>query len=203
MDRRRVVFIIKLLVSRGILGLIYGKVLGREGGEQLATVLAGVSWSWLGAAALMQLGAIGVSVLRWDRLLVGQGIRAPLRHLVGSFMIGRFFGAFTPGGWTGLNGYRLYDIATHTGKTARSTAAIGIEMVLGQLALSVVVVAGSVFGLELIGLQGLLLVDGFFVSLIVVAVVLISKPGLFVAIAARLPATIRSRLQTTLDAIFA
>ena len=32
----------------------------------------------------------------------------------------------------------------------------GIEMVLGQLALSAVVVAGSIFGLELIGLQGVL-----------------------------------------------
>jgi len=203
MDRRRVVFIIKLLVSVGIVAYIYREVLGREGGDDLGAVLADASWGWVVGAAVAQLCAIATSVLRWDRLLVGQGIRAPKRHLVGSFMIGRFFGAFTLGGWTGLNGYRLYDIATQTGKTARSAAAIGIEMILGVLALSAVVVVGSIYGLELIGVSGLIIVDGFFIALMVVAITLISRPRLFVAIAARLPGGVRTRLQTTLDAIFA
>jgi uncharacterized membrane protein YbhN (UPF0104 family) len=159
-----------------------------------------MSWPWLLAAAAMQLSAIAASILRWDRLLVGQGIHAPKRHLTGSFMIGRFFGAFTPGGWTGLNGYRLYDIAVQTGKTARSTAAIGIEMILGKLAFALVVVAGSIFGLEVIGARGVLLVDSFFLALIVLAIVLISRPILFRKLGAVLPHAVRSRLQTTIDA---
>ena len=64
-------------------------------------------------------------------------------------MIGRFFGAFTPGGWTGLRRYRIYDIATQTGKTARATATIGIEMVLGKLAFGAWSIVGSLFGLAL------------------------------------------------------
>jgi uncharacterized membrane protein YbhN (UPF0104 family) len=151
----------------------------------------------------MQLCAIACSVYRWERLLVGQGIHAPRRHLVGSFMIGRFFGAFTPGGWTGLSGYRIYDIAKHTGKTARSAAAIGVEIVLGQLAFGAVVIAGSIFGLEVIGAQGVILVDLFFVGLIVAAVLLISRPALFRKLGELAPGFVRARLQTTLDAVCA
>jgi hypothetical protein len=118
-------------------------------------------------------------------------------------MIGRFFGAFTPGGWTGLGGYRIYDIAKHTGKTARSAASIGVEMLLGQLAFGAVVIAGSLFGIEVIGLRGVILVDLFFAGLIAAAILLISKPALFRKLAALTPGFVRSRLQTSLDAVCA
>ncbi len=202
-EKRRLIFWAKLAISAGIITWIVFKVVHREGAEDLWARLSQLSWGWIAVAALMQLCAVGTSVLRWDRLLAGQGIFAPLPHLVGSFMVGRFFGAFTPGGWTGLNGYRLYDIAKHTGKAARSTAAIGIEMVLGYLAFSVVVIIGSVFGLEVIGSRGVLTVDGFFLLLIGTAIALISRPGLFRILASRLPRAFRGRLQTTVDAVCA
>jgi hypothetical protein len=85
---------------------------------------------------------------------VGQGIRASWRFLIGSIMIARFWGAFTPGGFTGFGGWRIYDVAKHTGKTARATATIGVEMILGQLAFGVVVMGASVFGARFIGLGG-------------------------------------------------
>jgi hypothetical protein len=84
--------------------------------------------------------------VRWQRLLVGQGIHAPWRFLGSSFMIARFWGAFTPGGFTGFGGWRIFDIADRTGKFARASAVIGVEMILGQLAFGVVVMLGSVFG---------------------------------------------------------
>jgi len=203
MNRKRLVFLAKLVFSVVVAGLIYGKVLSREGGAELWAHVADLSWGWLVAAALMQLCAIGCSVYRWERLLVGQGLHAPWRHLIGSFMIGRFFGAFTPGGWTGLGGYRIYDIAKHTGKTARATATIGVEMLLGQLAFGAVVIAGSLFGLEVIGLRGVILVDAFFIGLIGAAILLISQPALFRRLGALAPGFLRARLQTTLDAVCA
>ena len=201
--RRFLVFLVKLSISLGIVWAIVNKIGSREGIDELGARLSDISWPWIAAAALAQLSAIGCSLVRWDRLLVGQGIHAPYRHLLGTFMIGRFFGAFTPGGWTGLNAYRIYDIATHTGKTARSTAAIGIEMVLGQLAFGAVVIAGSIFGLSIIGLEGVLMVDAFFVVLITAAVVLISKPALFRLLGQFLPAQFRPKLQTAVDAVCA
>lgn len=203
MNRKRLIFFAKLAISCAIVAIIYSKVVSREGAGELGTRLSQMSWPWILAAAAMQVVAILASVLRWDRLLVGQGIRAPFRHLLGSFMIGRFFGAFTPGGWTGLNGYRLYDIAVQTGKTARSAATIGTEMVLGQLSFGAVVVAGSVFGLEVLGTQGVILVDLFFVALIAAGIVLLSRPALFRKLGALLPTAFQARLQTTIDAVCA
>ena len=203
MNRKRILFLLKLVFSVAIAAFIYGKVVSRDGAAELWLQLSNLSWGWLCAAFAMQLAAVACSVLRWNKLLVGQGIKAPLRHLAGSFMIGRFFGEFAPGGWTGLNGYRLYDIAKHTGKVARSTASIGIEMVLGWLAFGVIVVGGSVFGMRFFGGLGLLLVDAAFIGLMAVAVALVSRPRLFRTLAARLPAAVAGKLGTTIDAVCA
>ena len=202
MNRKRLVLSAKILFSVTAVGLIYSGVLGREGGDRLGDVLAKLSWGWVAAAACMQLSAIALAVIRWDLLLQGQGIKAPMRHLVGSFFVGRFFGAFTPGG-IGLQGYRLYDVAHHSKKPARATASIGIEMVLGNLSFAAVVVAGSVFGARFLGTQGVLLVNGFFLSLISVAVLVLTRPTLFRLVAARLPNALQQRIQTTVDAVCA
>jgi arylsulfatase A-like enzyme len=200
MNKKRVVFIAKLVVSLGIMIALYSKVIARQGAADLWHHISNLTWSWIVFGLAMQLCAIACSVVRWQRLLVGQGIHAPFRHLIGSFMIGRFFGEFAPGGWTGLNGYRIYDISKHTGKIARATASIGIEMVLGWLAFGAVVIGGSFFGVRFIGVQGVLLVDAFFLSLIVTAIALVSKPALFRVLAARMPAQIAGKLRTTVDA---
>jgi arylsulfatase A-like enzyme/uncharacterized membrane protein YbhN (UPF0104 family) len=201
-NRKRWIFLAKLAVSVGIIVWIVRRIVLREGAGELWQRISDLHWSWIALAALMQIAAVFCATVRWDLLLSGQGIRAPFRHLLGSFMIGRFFGAFTPAG-LGLQGYKLYDIATQTGKVARATAQVGIEMVLGWLGFGAVVVAGSLFGLRFLGARGLLLVDGFFLGLVVLAVVLITRPALFRIIAARLPGAFRSRLQTTIDAVCA
>lgn len=201
--KRKLVFAAKLAFSLGMLVVIYSKVVGRDGAEDLFARLADLSWGWVAAAVLMQLTAIGFSTVRWQRLLVGQGIHAPWRFLIGSIMIARFWGAFTPGGFTGFGGWRIYDVAKHTGKTARATATIGVEMILGQLAFGVVVMAGSIFGLRFIGMEGVILVNAFFVALIAVGLLLLAKPHLFRLLAKFLPGGVRARVQTLVDAVCA
>lgn len=196
-------FFAKLAISAGIVAFLYTKVIARDGTAELWRHLQNLSWSWVAVGIVMQLLAVTCSIVRWQRLLVGQGIHAPYRHLIGSFMIGRFFGEFAPGGWTGLNGYRLYDIAKHTGKLARATASIGIEMVLGWLSFGAVVVGGSLYGLGFIGVKGVLLVDTFFLGLMVVAAALVAKPALFRFIAQYAPKQIEGKLRTTVDAVCA
>ena len=203
MPRSRVLFLAKLLVSLGLLGAVYWKLLSHDGSAELWRRLSSLSPRWLAFGFGMQAAAVGCSVLRWQRLLTGQGIHAPLRHLAGSFLIGRFFGELAPGGWTGLHGYRLYDIAKHTGKLARAAASIGIEMVLGWLSFGAVVVAGSLYGVRFIGVGGVLLVDAFFIALMALALSLVSRPRLFRALAERFPGTLARRLRTTTDAVCA
>jgi uncharacterized membrane protein YbhN (UPF0104 family) len=112
--KKRLWFLVKLGISAGILYLIFQKVWGKQDTGALLTHLSELRWPWVAASALSLCTAISCSLVRWQRLLVGQGIHAPWRHLFGTFMIGRFFGAVTPGG-VGLGGYRIYDVSKHSG----------------------------------------------------------------------------------------
>ncbi|UCH29251.1 MAG: sulfatase-like hydrolase/transferase [Myxococcales bacterium] len=201
--KRIALFVAKLAFSVGMLVIIFRKVLRRDGAEDLLGRLTDLHWGWVIAAVLMQLIAIGFSTVRWQRLLVGQGIFAKWRFLAGSIMIARFWGAFTPGGFTGFGGWRIYDVAKHTGKTARATATIGVEMILGQLAFGVVVMAGSLFGMRFIGTDGVLLVNAVFLSIIVVGLAFLAQPQLFLFFTRFVPEGIRVRVQTLIDAVAA
>ncbi|MGD8607344.1 MAG: sulfatase-like hydrolase/transferase [Myxococcales bacterium] len=200
-SKRIGLFVLKLAFSIGMLVFIFRKVLRRDGAEDLLSRLSDLHWGWVAAAVLMQLVAIGFSTVRWQRLLVGQGIFARWRFLGGSIMIARFGGAFTPGGFTGFGGWRIYDIAKHTGKTARATATIGVEMILGQLAFGVVVMMGSIFGMRFIGTDGVLLVNAVFLAIIVVGLAFLAQPQLFLFFTRFLPEGIRARIQTLVDAV--
>ena len=199
--KRVVGFVLKLVFSVGMLAFIFQKVLRRDGAEDLFARLSDLSWGWVAAAVAMQLIAIGFSTVRWQRLLVGQGIFASWRFLGGSIMIARFFGAFTPGGFTGFGGWRIYDVAKHTGKTARATATIGVEMILGQLAFGVVVMLGSLYGMRFIGTDGVLLVNAVFLGIIVVGLAFLAQPQLFLFFTRFAPQGIRARVQTLVDAV--
>ena len=199
--KRIALFALKLVFSVGMLAFIFRKVLRRDGAEELLGRLSELHWGWVVAAVLMQLIAIGFSTVRWQRLLVGQGIFAKWRFLAGSIMIARFWGAFTPGGFTGFGGWRIYDVAKHTGKAARATATIGVEMILGQLAFGVVVMLGSIFGMRFIGTDGVLLVNAVFLSIIVVGLAFLAQPQLFLFFTRFVPEGIRVRVQTLIDAV--
>lgn len=200
--KKGLLFFLKLAFSVGMLWVIFRKVLKRDGAEGLGERIADLSWGWIAAAIAMQLIAIGFATLRWRTLLGGQGIRPSWRFLGGSIFIARFWGAFTPGGFTGFGGWRIYDVAKHTGKTARAAATIGVEVFLGQMALGVVIIAGSLlYGHRFIGTNGVLIVSGFFVAVIAVAMTVLAKPGLFLWAARFLPAPVRNRVQTLVVAI--
>lgn len=200
--KRTLLTILKLALSLAILGEIYRRVLLRDGAEEILGHLGRLHWAWFALAVCMQLVAIGFGIARWKLLLRAQGLRAPVGFLTSSWMIGRFWGAVTPGG-LGLDGWRLYDTAKQTGKVARATAVAGVEKVLGQLAFGMVVMAGSLFGLQFIGWQGVLLVNGFFATIVTAGLLLLSRPGLFRSAERLLPARIRPRLATLIEAVFA
>ncbi|HEY6880473.1 MAG TPA: sulfatase-like hydrolase/transferase [Polyangiales bacterium] len=200
--KKQLWFALKCLVSAGIIYLIFQKIWQRQDADKLVEHLRELRWGWVAAAALSLLTAITCGITRWNRLLAGQGIHAPIRHLIGTFMIGRFFGAVTPGG-LGLGGYRVYDIAKFTGKTARSVASVGIEMVLGNLAVGLVALISCTFGMRYIGEGGLALAAVSFGGLIAVTFTVLWKPRLVRLLSERLPAAARQRAQNMVDAVCA
>ncbi|MCB9709376.1 MAG: sulfatase-like hydrolase/transferase [Myxococcales bacterium] len=201
--KKRLILILKVVFSLLMLWVIVRKVVARDGAGTLAERLWELSWAWFAMAVGMMLCAVICSVVRWQRLLNGQGIRAPWSFLGPSFLIARFFGAFTPGGFTGLGGWRIYDITKHTGKAARATATIGVEMVLGQLAFGVVVMVASVYGLRFLGLSGVLLINAVFLGVMVAGITLLARPDVFRWLSRALPGGLRVRIHSLLEAVCA
>ncbi len=200
--KKLLLVLLKVGFSVAMLYYVFAKIMGRDGADEFVSRLGEISVGWWVLAATMQLVAIGFAVVRWRLLLQGQGILAPWRWLIGSFFIGRFWGAFTPGG-LGLDGWRLFDTAARTKKLARATAVTGVEKVLGQLAFGMVVMGGSIWGLTFLGTQGVLLVNAFFVVLVTVGLTLLAKPQLFRLAARVLPHSVQVRVQTLVDAVCA
>lgn len=187
-----------------MLGVIYRHVVHR-GSAHVMEPLWSLQWGWVVAAVAMQLCAVSCAALRWRVLLKGQGIHPSGRFLFVSILIARFWGAFTPGGFTGFGGWRIYDVARHTGKTARAAATIGVEVVLGQMAFGLVVMASSVFGFRYIGWSGVLLVNVLFSAVIVTGLTLLARPAIFrwVADAVPSPAAVKTRVRSLVDAVCA
>ncbi|MGE0790802.1 MAG: sulfatase-like hydrolase/transferase [Sandaracinaceae bacterium] len=193
---------LKIAVSAAGLYLVYGAAMGRDGMSELRERIGNLSWGWFVAAMAMQTTAIGFAIVRWRFLLGGQGIKAGYSFLAPSFMIGRFWGAFTPGG-LGLDGWRLFDVATRTKKNARAVTVTVVEKILGQLAFGLVVMGGSVWGLSLMGVSGVLLVNGFFVVLVAVGLTFLARPKLFLPLFRVFPKQIRPRMRTLMEAVTA
>jgi arylsulfatase A-like enzyme/uncharacterized membrane protein YbhN (UPF0104 family) len=106
--------------------------------DEVRAIDLGHFWPWILFAIAVKLAGVASSILRWNLLLKGQGIFLPFRHLITAFLTGRFFGVFLPG-TLGLDGYRLFDTAKHTGKVVESTTVIAIEKLIGFIALTFLV----------------------------------------------------------------
>jgi arylsulfatase A-like enzyme/uncharacterized membrane protein YbhN (UPF0104 family) len=193
---------LKVVLSILVLFEIYRRTFAREGAEEALARLGALRWEWFAAAVAMQLLAISCGVVRWRVLLLGQGMRTSWGFLGTSWMIGRFWGAVTPGG-LGLDGWRLYETTRYSGKLARATALAGVEKILGQLGFGIVVLFGSVFGLEFIGVEGLVLVNGFFLVLVAAGMTLLARPHVFRRLASVLPARVQPRVATLVEAVCA
>jgi len=199
--KKRVLFLGKLLIAALILTWIFRKVfLGQDMGK-LWTHLSELSWPLVSMCALCFGVAIAANVVRWRGLLKGQGIHAPWSYLASTFMIARFFGA--AGGAFGLSGFRLYDLATRTGKTARAAATIGVELLSGMLAMGAISLFSCVYGMRYVGSAGVALLVAGFASLVLVTGTILARPRVVRVVAARLPRAAAQRVQTLVEAVCA
>ena len=210
-------WIIKFAVTIGLFVLLFKpEVFGLPAGrffqvkisdllDELRGLSVGRFTVFILCAFVVKASGMFASVLRWDLLLKGQHIRAPLGHLIGSFLVGRFFGAFLPS-TVGLDVYRTYDIAYHSKRVAKSVAVIVVEKVIGFFALSLLVVITLPFGVEIMGpgLLGPLFV--VFLFPVGVSFALLMRPDLFRGLLKlRLPGgeRVRSKLESAVNSVTA
>jgi arylsulfatase A-like enzyme/uncharacterized membrane protein YbhN (UPF0104 family) len=180
----------KLLFSTGLVALILHHLLAD--GKILSIVEQGIQISalWITLAFAVKAVGMGCTVWRWKVLLEGQGFKIPLRHLVESFLIGRFIGSFSPG-TSGLDGYRIYDISRYTGMVARSVSVIFVEkligfFVLGTLLLLSVPVGARLFTSRAVDTSALVAMGVLFSGVMLASLVILFKPGLIRWVADRL-----------------
>jgi uncharacterized protein (TIRG00374 family) len=188
---------VKLVVTVGILYLILRKF--RIGWEDIQRALVDSNPWWYIASIGTQVGAIFFSILRWNTLLRAQSLFVPFRHLVGTYLVGRFLGTFTPTG-VGLEAYKAYDVARYSQRATESVAVVFIEKTVATF-----------FGLSLLTLLTLPFIAikttflyvflPFFLALFLLALVLLFQPKLIESILA-LPLPMKGKIERTLrDAV--
>lgn len=147
MTRPAVLRALKRTVSLALLAGIAWLIATREGvgelGARLRTLDAGPMW----IALLLPLVAVSASVARWGRLLRAEGITLPASWLMGSFLRGRFVGAFTPS-TTGLDMFRALDVGRETGDRAAGGRVVVIEKLYGLISLALLTFALLPLGLH-------------------------------------------------------
>jgi len=133
--------------------------------KSIFSSLNSVNLFWLALAfSLIFLGNL-ISGYRWQLLLTTQDIHIPLKTLISSLLVGRFFNNFLPS-TIGGDIVRVYDTSKYSKNTAVSMTAILIERLTGFLALLLIAAFALVFGFHTIGYTFLLWVLIGFFSLI-------------------------------------
>ena len=160
---------------------------------------------WILAAFVIKGTGMLASMRRWDLLLRGQGIVVPFKHLAGTFLVGRFFGAFLPS-TIGLDAYRTYDISRHSKLIGANVGVFFVEKIIGLFSLSLLLFVTAPFGVRFVGptaVTGLLILFAIPVS---VCFLILLFPGAIVWILDRSFLRIEileRRLRSAVDAVAA
>ena len=157
---------------------------------------------WILFAFAVKAFGMASSMIRWNLLLKGQGIHLPWRHLIGTFLTGRFFGMFLPS-TIGLDGYRLFDVARHTGKIVESTTVIAIEKLIGFIALTFLVFLTLPLGAQILDFKPVVLAMILVVlaAFVVASFVMLFNPRLIRFAIGLAPIPFRSKIESKLHKI--
>ncbi len=138
--------IFRILVSTALLyWVLSGVDLGRLGRMVLGTNPAPLGFAFL----LYFVGVIAVGTARWMLLLKSQGVQAPFRYLLNSYMVATFFNNVLP---TNIGGdvFRITDAARYTESKTLSSAIVFVDRLIGFAGLFAVAFGTVAFGGEVV-----------------------------------------------------
>lgn len=158
-------------LSKKFINVEFSDVLEEIRGLRMASFIP-----WMLAAFLIKGSGMLASMRRWDLLLRGQGIIVPFKHLVGTFLIGRFFGTFLPS-TIGLDFYKTYDIARHSKLISANVAVVFVEKIIGFFSLSLLLFVTAPFGTRFIPPQAVIGLLVLFAIPITVSFTVLLFPG--------------------------
>jgi uncharacterized protein (TIRG00374 family) len=130
--KRIVLFMAKLAVTLSILGWLYARI-------DIADVVARLSridLAFLSLAILLAASQLPIGALRWQTVLHGLAVRAPLVRTLRLFLVAVFFNTCLPGG-VGGDAYRIWGLRGGTITLSTALNSVVLERSLVLLALFV------------------------------------------------------------------
>lgn len=212
----RLRLIIKVLLKVGVTVVAFYALLTHKvdvGDGQRETIFAAIKtylpqvdsktfWTFCALAGGIKFIGVLFSALSWHLLLVGQKIRFQFwRHIVTTFLIGRFIGTFLPS-TLGLDGYTLYDAGHYSRQWERATLAKVLEKFVGMTGLFLGMLLLMPFGIHIFGENAALAgsIIGAVAGSVVLGVFLaMFRPGVVQWILLKVPFPGRNKIQARLE----
>lgn len=137
--KKQALFLGKLLISSGLIFLLYRKIPVSDIKGMLLSVEI---WYMLPIFMLLVLNTL-LSSLKWQLFLRADGVRIPYAALMWTYMIGSFYNMFLPSN-IGGDSYRIYDVARMSKEGVRTAASVFADRVSGFLALVILGLLSSI-----------------------------------------------------------
>ncbi len=138
--RERALFLVKLLVSFGLLAYLFARI---GGIHQPLALMRGARAGYVVLAFALYVAALTLSSVKWWILLRAQRVSVPLSALIAYTFLGAFFNNFLPAN-VGGDVMRGYGLAQHTQRRTDAAVSVIMDRLVGLLAfLTAAVLAGS------------------------------------------------------------
>ncbi len=166
--RDRILNILKIVVSLGVLAVILTKV----DMNQVLQLLGDMDWLPFGAALLLLLSGSLVRAYRWGSLVWALDVPVSWWRLVGLFFVGAFFSQFLVTG-VGGDAVKMYELARDDHRAAAAISSVLVDRFLGLFVLFAMALVALIGGYQLVQPQVQVVIGVVFVgSLIGVVLVL-------------------------------
>lgn len=137
--KARILFWLKIAVSAALLGYLLTLI----DLDQLLEQLIQIDLRYLLLAFVLLLAQVGISSLKWQRILRSDGVRMGLPFLVSTYMIGGFISLFLPTSFGG-DVYRVMAARGVNQDLAKSTSSVLFDRLTGFFALISICMVGYV-----------------------------------------------------------
>lgn len=192
--RARLLLLAKAAISLGLLAFVARSVLAHEGAGAVFARFSALDARFVAVAVALQCAAVLLGTSRWRILLAAHGMRLRPTFLLRSYLIGRFVAAFTPS-TTGLDAYRVLDVARVTGDAPRASQVVLVEKCVGILGLALVSGITALAGTGLVPLVPALATAGLAVVGAVLGLALLARPSTLARVLAPLPGKLGAKVR--------
>lgn len=167
-NRNRLLNILKVVVSLGVLALILSQVDLREAIE----LLRDMAWLPFLAALFLFLSGSLVRAYRWGSLVWALGVSVSYWRLVALYFVGAFFSWLLPTG-VGGDAVKMYELSRDDHRAAPAISSVLVDRFLGLFVLFALALLALLVGYQMVAAEIRILIGIVFVgSLIAVALLL-------------------------------